>query len=885
MTALLRRLVARAANLLRWRRLDEDLHAEMDFHLEQSARAHEANGVSAAEARRLAVRDFGGVDRWTESSRDTRGVPWVQDAARDTRYAVRALRRTPGFAAAAIGVLALGIGSTVAVFSVVRGVLLAPLPYEDPSSLHVFFEADNTTNIRVPSYPTFLDIAAATQVGQLTYARGETVAARGADGTMNLLGAFVSTGFFDVLGREAQYGRVLSNADARQPVAVLSERVAQRLFGNAKSALGETLRTPAATYTVVGVMPAGFAFPAWADLWLPIESLAGDAAFALEQRNLHIDSMVLLRTAPGVSAEQAAVELGGLVARFDELYPEQGVRFDRANIRPLRDVVLGNIAPRFVIVLGSVVLVLIIACVNMASLLLARGLARRGELAVRGALGAGRGRLLRQLLTESAVLAALGGAIGTLGAWAAVTWLRANPPQLLPRVEEITLDGNALLFALGISVACALLFGAAPALKATSGWADALRAGGRSLGGDIVAVRMRGALVVAQVALAVMLLIGASLLLRTAHALSEQGLGFEPDGLAAIRLVPPDEYQDSSLTVALFEELRAAAAAVPGVQHAALANHIPLGGPWMTSNVRTSRQVPAGEASWAVFRTVSPSYLQVLGVQLRAGELFDERNIHGDGVVVNRTLAEREWPDANAIGREILLYRSAQGRPGFGEPLPSRVIGVIDDVAEFGPDNPAPATVYVPYTRDVWPSFFLVVRGPEIAGALPALARALQQVQPDIPVAGPSFLNELHTMDEYRANWVQLRTFVTTLLLYFAAVAVTLALVGLFAVMAFVVAQRRGEIAVRMALGAQPLDASRMVLLQATKLVTIGLLAGVLAAIPGTRLVESLLFGVERNEPAVYLAAVIGFAVTALIAAYIPARRAARVQPLSVLRG
>lgn len=884
MRAVVSRAVRRLLNVMRWRRVERDLADEVAHHLEMAAAQYRGEGMSVEAARRRALREFGG-ERWIEASRSTRGVAWLQDLGRDVRYAGRVLRRAPGFTSVVVLVIALAIGATTAVFSVVRGVLLEPLPYGDASRLYGLLEGDSAGGLRPLSYPTFAEtVDAARDVAALAYVRGDLLLTRHADGTMNLLTAFVSPDFFSVMQARPATGR--TPAADEGTVAVLSWRLAERLYGDASAALGRALVTPERSYEVIGVMPRGFAYPGWADLWVPLAGLPAEAAFALTQRDLHVDSDAVARLLPGVSQEQARSVIGAPIAHAAATYPEPGPRFDRAVLTPVRERVIGDIAPRLRVLLGAVALVLLLACVNVAGLLLARGLARREELSARLALGAGRGRLVRQLLTESALLALFGAIPGVLLAGAAVQELKRSAPSLLPRMEEIALDVGVLLFALALTIASALLFGAAPALRAIHGAARGeLRAGIRSFTGDAGTSRLRGGLVVAQIAIAVVLLVGATLLVRSARTLAELDVGFDPQGLIVLRVFPPEQYGDDAARLELFRQLQQALARVPGVHSSSLVNHVPLSGAAMVTAVRTERVTGPDENTLAYYRAVSTDYLDTLGAHVVRGRLLGAADAHGTGIVVNETLARREWGDADPVGRSITVFRSSQGAAGFGEPLPGAVVGVIRDVRERGLDQTPPPTVYVPLERSVWTSISLVVRTiREPAAIIPALRGAVHAVDPDIPVAGPGFVDQFRPLMDYAQQSTATRRFVTTLLTGFAILAVVLSLVGLFGAMAFLVVQRTREIGIRMALGARPGDTARMVVRQCVLLVVLGVAIGIGAAIPASRVLESMLFGVPMHDALSYAVAVAVFLTTGALAAYLPARRAAGIEPVVALR-
>jgi putative ABC transport system permease protein len=882
----MQRALRRLANVLRWSSLERDLRDEHAHHLAMAAASHRRRGAGEAEARRLAALEFGG-DRWLEASRSARGVGWLQDTLRDARYGVRALARRPGYALAVIVVMALGIGATTAVYGLVRGALLGPLPYAQPEFLYTLLEGDEAGRVRLLSYPTFRDVAGGAGAdAELAFVRGDNLIVRDDAGTYNLLGAFVTPNWFELLGRDAVAGRTFDVEEHTQPVAVLSARIATRIFGDARAALGGTLVTPEGVYTVIGVMPVGFSYPVWADLWLPLEALPPSSAYALEQRDLHVDSDVLVRVPPESSPAQVAAALATPIARAAAAHPSTEGDFDRAVLTPLRDRVLGPDPPRAGVLLGSVALVLVLACVNIAGLVLARGMARRGELAARLALGAGRGRLVRQLMTESVVLGVIGGAAGVLLAHFALGQLQQSAATLLPRLDEVRIGGGVLLLAIGVTLFSACAAGGIAALRATAGiTAEAMRSVGRTATGDRAAVRLRGALVVVQIGLAVVLLVSASLLLRTARELARLDLGFEAAGLVVLRVTPPDRYSDDDARLMLYERLRVALENVPAVERVVLANHVPLSRAAMPTAVRTERVPDAGANVLALFRSVSHDYLAAIGARAARGRLLETQDAYGTGVVVNETLARREWGEADPIGRPITVFRSAQGAAGFGEPLPGHVVGVVHDIREQGPEQNVAPAIYVPLERNVWTSMHFVVKTTMPPAAItPALRAAVRGIDADIPTAGPHASAEFRPIDDYYATMTQTRRFTTTLLSVFAGVAVVLAVTGLFAILAFIVAQRTREIGIRMALGARRQDAAALVVRQSARLVLIGLAIGVAAAVPASHFLEASLVGVQRFDPLSYVAACMLFLATAAVAAWLPARRAARVQPVTALR-
>lgn len=885
MGARLKRLVRRIANLVRWGSVDRDLRDEVEHHLEMAAAEHRRRGLAPEAARRRALQEFGG-ERWLEESRGTRGVLWLQDAWRDVRQGIRALRRQPVFAGAIIVVMALGTGASTAVYSVLRGVL-SPLPYGDPGELYTLLEGAGPNSFRLLSYPTFREVAEASgSVAELAWIRGEGVLVRAEEGTSTLLGAFVTGNYFGLMRREPAAGRTLAAADASDPVIVVSARLARRMWGDAHSAVGQTLATADGTLTVVGVMPVGFAWPAWADFWAPLNALPAETRYAIEQRDLHVDSDVVVRIPAGTGVERVSQSLGVAIANASARHPAVGVHYDRAVLSPLRQRVIGDAAPPVGLLVGSVALILLLSVINVAGVMLARGTARRGELAARLALGAGRGRLVRQLMTEGALLGLIGGATGVALAGAALAWLRASAPAVLPRLDETGIDGGILLFSLAVTLLATLGAAALPALRLTSGAVSGdLRATARGSTVDRRAVHVRGVLVAAQIGLAVVLLVGASLLLRTAHALAQLDLGYDADGVVALRVMPPGRYADDDARMQLYGDLRDAVARVPGVASVALANHIPSTFMSMPTAVLTDREPAADENTLALFRSASWNYLHVIGAVAAAGRLPAAGDEWGGGIVVNETLARREWGEQDPIGRSITVFRSAQGAAGFGEPLPSHVVGVVRDLREWGPAAAPVPTVYVPVERNVWNNIHVVIRTARpLAGIVHDLRAAVRSVDPDIPTAGPQMSAEFRSLDDYQANITATRRLTTVLLSGFAVMAVVLALTGLFGVLAFSVAQRSREIGVRMAIGARGRDAAGLVFRQSAAYVLAGMAAGMLASVPATRVVEASLFGVERLDPLSYVAVCALFLLTAAAAAGMPALRAARVEPGVVLR-
>ncbi|MGH2779886.1 MAG: ABC transporter permease [Thermoleophilaceae bacterium] len=808
----------------------------------------------------------------------------------DLRYALRTLRKSPGFTFVAVLTLALGIGATTAVFSLVNGVLLRPLPYPEVDRLFALYEATPTGALRLTSYPTFRDWRELSDVFEaMTYIRGEELTLRADEGTQRLLGAHVSPEFFDVIHTRPLLGRALGAADHADGAGavVLSHHLWRQAFGGDPDVIGRTLDALEGAYTIVGVMPLGID-PAWADLWLPLSALpAGAPVFT--RRDLRVDSRVLGRLREGVPAERAQEAMDVIAREIASAYPEDAAGWTGVRLVSLREEVLGDVRPRLVVLAAAVALVLLIGCANVTSLMLARATTRARELAVRVALGAGTRHLVRHLLAEALVLALAGGVLGVLFAHAGVGVLSAMAPDALPRLEAVVVDGRVLAFTLAISLATALAVGLVPAMGGRrSDLASALKSGAPGGGADPRRGRLRAALVVAETAMALVLLIGAALLIKSLWLLQQERLGFEPRRVAAVRIYPPSpRYDDPASAALLYRRLEAAAASVPGVERAAIANHVPLGGPVMRTRVMMpGREPDPDESTGVLYRTVSPDYFETLRIPLIRGRDFEPADLGpADVAVVNEAFADRYFPVSDPLGQTLTVEKAAQDRPDFGEALTLRIVGVAGDVRALGLDLPPAPTVYVPYTANPWGNTFLVARTTGDPGrSIPALRRAILEVDPDLPIAGPGRLTQLRPMHEYVSWGTEQRELHAGLLAGFAGAALLLALLGIFGLLAYHVAQRSREIGVRVALGAGPPDVLGLIIGHGLRLVAVGILLGLLGAFAATRILRGLVYGVSVTDPVSFAVAAALFTGVAILASYLPARRAMRVDPMVALR-
>lgn len=815
----------------------------------------------------------------------------MDNLLQDLRYALRSLRKSRAFAVVAVLTLAIGIGATTAVFSVVSGVLLEPLPFAEQERVFALLEHSKVGGARLPSYPNYLDWQRQTTMLDLAYTRGRAEALQGRDGVENVLVAYVSPRFLSVLGARPVIGRAFltdegqaSNATS----AVLTHHFWVQHFGGDPAVIGETITLGDRTYSVVGVMPREAAYPQWADLWIPIAAISG-TDHVLAERDFHADGALIGRLHPGVTLTQAISELSGIARQLSAAYPEANADWTSVDATPISSLILGDVRPRLLILQAAVALVLLIACANVAGLSLARAAAREREIAIRCALGAGSTRVVRQLLTESALVAVAGGAMGLIGGVAGLHWLRRAAPSVLPRVPEVALDGRVLAFALGVSLVTALLVGLVPALRvATPDLAGMLKEGSRGAGDGLGHQRVRGALVIAELALALILVAGAGLLIQSIWRLQRLDPGFDPKHLVSFDVTPPSpQYDGPEQAAALYARLADAVRDIPGVERVALAN-FPPDSRGIPTRVQVEGQATYGE--WgdrgASLRTISPGYFQAMGIPLRAGRGFTKGDLTSSGsvAIVSRAFARLYWSSRNPLGQTVTVFKRAQGRADFDQPIHATVVGVANDVQNSGPGQPPSPVVYVPYTANPWTHMVILARtSGDPARAIPSLKRAILSVEPAIPIAGGNARFQL--IEEDLASAMSVQRFNASLLSAFALAAVVLAAIGIYGLMAYAVTQRTREMGIRMALGAQQRDVLRLVLRQGMLLAGIGIVLGLGGALAATRLLASLLYGVTPTDPTTLAGVVLLLGVVALFACWIPALRATRVEPTVALRG
>jgi putative ABC transport system permease protein len=824
--------------------------------------------------------------RW-ERARDERAatarhLPPGDLMQTEMRQALRFLRRRPAFSGAIVLTVALAIAATTLVFAVVNGVLLQPLPYAQPDRLVAVWEHSLTRGIdrnvvSAANYLTWRDELRTLDAVATVLESSSTLLDAGEPERVGVVQA--SASYFDVVGARPLAGRLYGPSDdveGAESVVVLSESYWQRRFGGEMAVIGRTLTIGGAPRTVVGVLPAHFDFDVVAsfggigtrDVWFPPQF--GAAARQARGRNFQ----VIGRLAPGATVEAAQAEATALAVRLVEQFPERQTGWS-INVVPLRDDIVGDVRRTLLIAFGAVSLVLLIACANVANLLLTRATERHQEIAVRSALGAGRGRLIRQLLTESLMLAAAGAVLGVLLAMAGLRALVAAAPEI-PRLDAIAIDPTVLAFALLTTLLTAVLFGVLPALHVAGadvgGWLK-----GRGTAGRRGAHRVRGALVVAQMALSLVLLIGAGLLVRSLINRLDAGVGFDVAGLLTAEVqLPSNPYDSPARQALLFEQLVERVAALPGVEQASAVIFPPLTGLGTGTSVwPLDRPDPRpGEVPTADIRWIHRDYPSTIGIPVVAGRGFTAAD-HADAplvVLINDAAARQFWPGESALGQRIAMP--------WGDTLRAEVVGVVGDLRHSGPDVPARAMIYWEHRQfRPFPMMSVIARAARRPADLaPAIRTALHDIDPTLP------LYNVRTMDELFARAVARPRFTTMTLAVFALLALTLAVIGTYAVIAFTTGQRSREIGIRMALGASRGDVLRMIVGQGVGFIGIAVLLGAAGALVLSRLLQGLVFDVATTDPVTFAAMAALLALAGLLACWLPARRASLIDPVDTIR-
>jgi len=859
-----------------------DLDEELRYFLDEREQHYLAGGMSVPEARQAARRDIGSLAVIKDACRDAWRVRLWDDLARDLKDTVRRLRKAPAFTLTIVVVLALGIGANAAIFSIVHRVVLAPLPFAEPSRLMAiesWVRESGPEEGDSVAYLDFLDWRAQSSSvfdGMAAFTTPPRVALTGAGETAGIQAAAVAGDLFRVLGVAPLAGRPLTpedDADAAPAVIVISESLWSDKFSRDPAVIGRALTIDRKSYTVVGVMPAAFNFPIQTgriDVWAPIAKWPLIAMFARERGAHFLETVARLRSDRTIAEAQAV--LSAIAARLDAAYPKTNAR-RVVGIGPLQDRVARNYRLALLVLLAAVAVVLLIACANVANLLLARSAARRHEMAVRLALGASRARLVRALLTESLLLALAAGIAGVVIASLIRPALLASVPVQIPRLDAVRIDVRVFLFSALMSIATAIVFGLAPAMQLSQAAAgDALTEHGRHAS-HRGTVWTRHGLIVGEVALSLVLVAGAGLLLRTLLHLQRLDTGFAIGQTLTVDLsIPETRYPNVDAVRRMYREMLDRVGRVPGVRSRAMATILPLSGNNFDVNFRPEGMVvDRARRPLAQLVSISPDYFATMGIQLLQGRIFSERDTDSGPrvVVINETMARRYWPGVNAVGRAVAVNDDGL----------RQIVGVVADVKATSLTEASSVQVYTPYPQMPLPFLSLIVRTDvppaTVAGPLRA---ALAAVDPDQAVA------EIGSIEAFVNRSLAAPRFNASLVSTFAAFALLLAGIGLYGVTTYAVAQREREFGIRVALGASPSDIRSLVISQALQLGGVGFGIGLVASAASARLISGLLFGIGALDVPTFAATSALMLTILLVAAYLPARRATRVDPAITLR-
>jgi predicted permease len=886
------KLMTRLRALLRKSEVERELDEELRYHIEQQTEQNIRLGMNPEEARFAARKAFGGVEQAKERSRDTRGMRWIEELWQDLRYGARMLAKKPGFTLVAVITLALGIGANTAIFSVINAVLLRSLPYPESDRLVRLREVGLDYTDGPVSYLNFTDWRAQqTAFEHMGLYRGSTYNLTGAGEPLRLTAGHVAADVFAALRVQPVLGRVFTNYEDKPggpPVVVLSHALWQSRFGGDPAIVNQTITLDGISHIVLGVMPAGFEFPGRVSLWAPVEAgfTTGDRQGRAER-----SSSALARLKPGVSFEQARAEMDAIGARLAQAYPDAN-KNRRVGMEFLLDSRVGQVRRALWILFGAVALVLLIACANVANLLLARATVRQREMAVRAALGASRWRIIRQLLSESVLLAAVGGAAGLLLAHWGLRLIVTLGQRSLPRVDEIRLDGRVLLFSAAMALLTGILFGLAPAwLTSRMDLQSTLKETIRSATGG--RAQLRYGLIVAEIALTLMLLVSAGLLLRSFHNLQRVDPGFDHERVLTFRVnLPGRKYPNYDACSGFYESLLARLRALPGVQAASVASQLPLDTrSWQTSFLIEGRaEPPPSELPAMEVHLVGPDYFRVMGTPLLRGRTFTKQDnrdhVRGtprehsgnamlNVIIIDEEFARRHFANQDPIGQQVRIPWGPRER----NPVMT-VVGVVKRVREEQlSEQGGNVQAYLSAIQRPQGLMSVVIKTTVAPESLIIAARdQAQALDPEQPIY------DILTLAEMRANSIAPQRLNLTLLGIFAATALSLAAVGIYGVMSYGVSQRAREIGIRMALGAQAGAVRTMIVRQGLTLLFIGIAIGLACAFALTRAMTSLLFEVSAADPLTFAGIPLLLMVVALLACWIPARRATKVDPIIALR-
>jgi putative ABC transport system permease protein len=871
-----------AARWRQWRerrRAEDRMDGEMRFHLEMEARELQRQGLHPAAARRAALVAFGGVERFKEEARDARGLRWPHDLGLDLRYALRRVRRNPGVSAVVVLTLALGLGANAAIFSMVEGVLLRALPYPRSDRLvdvwEVSPQGDDHNAVSAGNYLDWRDRAhafSALGAWQGPYGMALTAAGDALEVQVVNLTADAMT----VLGTSAVLGRRFApgDEDGDGRLILLDYGFWQTRFGGDSAVIGRRLVLDDTPHTVLGVMPATFRFGSpRVQVWrfLPL------AALDRTQRRSH-NYAVVGRLRPTLSLARAQQELAVIAASLARAYPQFMTGYG-VNAVPLREDAVGNVRALLLVLFAGVGLVLLIACTNVANVLLARAVGRRHEMAIRGSLGAARGRIVRQLLIESLVLAAGGAVLGLVLGALMLRGLLAVAPRMLPGLQQIHIDPGVLAFLMATAMLCTILFGLLPALRLSRPDLQTTLRSSRTMVPPHE--RLRSALLVGEVAISLVLLVGAGLLLRSAAQLAGVDYGYDPRGVVEVGLdIPRSRYATPERQIAFYQNLLDRVSVIPGVGGAGSTSEPPARGFHTTFSFSREGHPsgnPSGREDPQSLRAVSPGYFRTMGIPLRRGRVFDPSDRAGATpvVIVNQQLATRLWHGEDPVGQRISFV-------GPGGPWLS-IVGVVGDTRMTSPDTPPAPALYLPFAQKrwdwlSWSSLMVRIEPGATSRVIDAIRVAVREADPNVPI------QSLEPVTVLYGRSVDQRRFATVLLTMFGLLALSLASVGVYGVVSYATAQRRREIGIRLALGAARSRVVSEVLRRSLRVAAAGVLIGLAGALAVTRLLHGLLFHIAPTDPATLLGAAALLALVAVTASWWPARRAARLDPMVVLR-
>jgi predicted permease len=880
-------------------RMDAELQEELQFHIEMQTWKNQCHGSDIAESKRQARLQFGSVVSATEECREQRGVSFIEILAKDLRYAIRTLRKSPGFTAVAIVTLALGIGATTAIFSIVNAVLLRPLPFPEPDRLVRISFNEPGLGLRdvafsVPELDDLRNRAGVfTDVSTIS---SDSVNLTGTGHPERLEFIVTHPNYFSMLGVTPQIGRLFGPQDFAlgfAPVAVISDGLWRRSYGADRNIIGRVVRLDNDPYTIIGVLPPGFRHPGpTVSGNVEVFQTAGFSADPAPPpaRSTRIMPAAIGRLKPEITLAQAQARLTAIATQIRHDYPADYPAQNQwtIEIQPLQEALVGNVRPMLLVLLSAVILIVFIVSLNIANLLLARASGRQQEMAVRSALGASRGRIIRQMLTESMLLSVIGGIAGILTTVGAIGLVLRLVPSNIPRLNEVRIDWLVLAFALAISLLTGLTFGLAPALQsAKATLSSSIREGTRGSGYSAKAGRLRDALIVSELAFAVVLMVGAGLLLRTLLDLLRENPGFNPTQVVAANIPlpePNDPKMDPYLTAAqqtsFNRELLRRMRAIPGVELAAITSDLPTTDLRLNDNqgidavAIEDRPVESSLDLRAERIRISPDYFKVMQAPLLRGRFFTEGDEDGKQpvAIIDETTARKYWPSRDPLGRR-LRFGQHSTQPWMV------VVGIVKDIKHDGLDITGVPHIYVPIYQGLHRDLSVVLRTSLPAKVLePQIRQEVQSIDPGLPIFNVSSMNDV--LDRSLAS----RRFSADLVAGFAGVALLLASIGIYGLLAYMVGQRSREIGLRMALGARRWDVLKLILGKGVALAGVGVFAGMVVSAATASMMASLLYGVHPHDPLVFLAVPLLLFLVAVVASYLPARRATKVDPMFALR-